>query len=121
MTNKKLDIANIAGIEEINDTIAANCNGGFDIELFFDSGFPSTSGNDGLGADNSQNNLADTSLVTNVNNQVSSVRVNEGTWRLYGNAFFGGTSVEVGPGEYNQSFLTNNGLNDNISSILRID
>jgi len=133
MTNQKLRINNIAGIEEISDTDAANFNGGadFDIELFFDDGFPETNGADGIGFTNSFNALVNAGGDgVNINNQTSSIRINEGEWEIYNGRDFTGNSLVVGfagggngngnPIELNQAFLSANNLNDNISSIRRI-
>jgi len=132
MTNQKLNIDNIAGIEEISDTDAANFNGGADIELFFDADFPEGAASPTyVGFNSSDNALVNTpSSFVNINNQTSSIRINEGLWRIYNGRDFTGNSVQVGfsdgtsdgaaPIEVNQSFLELVNLNDNISSIERV-
>ena len=121
MSNLKLNIEAIAGIEEINDNDAANLNGGFDIELFYDRGFPETDGADGIGFDTSRDNLGSKDLVDGgaINNRTSSIRVNKGQWQVYSGTNFTGKAVALSPGTYDIDFLKGAGLHDNISSVKR--
>lgn len=105
---------NLPGVTDINDSAAANCNGGAaDVELFRDVNF----GGDIVDINRDRRNLKKEGL--NFNDQTSSIKINEGTWQFFDPSDYRGEPVTLGPGEY--SWVEDYGLkNDTLSSLRRI-
>ncbi|MEH2359041.1 beta/gamma crystallin-related protein [Nostoc sp.] len=108
--NQTQDLYSIELVQDLDHEVAASVSGGAALELYRDSDFQ----NPIFFTDGGYSYIGDAS-----NDQVSSIRVNEGTWAFYSDANFQGTRSTLGPGEY--PFTGNLDVgNDSISSFSRL-
>lgn len=92
-------------VTELDNETAAAIQGGAALEVFRDINLI-----DRVGSFNVR------SPQVKANDQISSLRINAGTWRFYEDANYKGASFDIGPGAWN---LTAS-WNDRISSLKRI-
>ncbi|MEH2358487.1 beta/gamma crystallin-related protein [Nostoc sp.] len=110
INNQTQDLYSIELVQDLDHETAAAVSGGAALELYDDSNF----GNLLVQTNQGTGNVGD-----NVNDRITSIVVNEGTWRFFTDSQFRGVSADLGPGRY-----ANIGLgiipNDSISSFQRI-
>jgi len=107
MLNTKQVEATLA-VEELDNEVAAAIQGGYDLQVYRHA-----NGRDLLG----DLNTSRSSLSSNANDQISSVRVNAGRWRFYEHANYTGQAWEAPVGRLSNVPAW---FNDKISSILRL-
>ncbi|MEH2296424.1 beta/gamma crystallin-related protein [Nostoc sp.] len=110
INNQTLDLNSIELVQDLDHEAAATVSGGAALELYKDSNFQ----NPIFFTDSGYSYIGDAS-----NDQVSSIRVNEGTWAFYADANGQGTRSTLGPGEYPYTGSLDVG-NDTISSFYRL-
>jgi Beta/Gamma crystallin len=107
--NKFNSLAQIAFVEDINQETAANYSGGAKVTVYQGANF------------NGSSAIIDDDNISYVgdawNDQVSSIKIEQGVWEFFSEANYKGDTVVVGPGSYN---VIDPYLNDRISSVKRV-
>ena len=107
-------------VKELDNEAAAAIQGGDALELYGDSFLRSDSYLGGF------NFGGKTKLSSKANDKISSIKINEGLWRFYEHENYGGASIELKPGTYNDLHYFNlryspfTTWNDQISSFKRV-
>ncbi|MEH2242813.1 beta/gamma crystallin-related protein [Nostoc sp.] len=109
INNHGVDMNNDVLFQELSCEKAATIQGGYALEIYRDINF--------------QNPIfftdSDYSYIGNASNdQISSIRINQGNWAFYADANFKGTKITLGPGAYPFTGYLDIG-NDTISSFER--
>jgi hypothetical protein len=99
-------------VKELDNEKAAAIQGGYELQVYRDFG-----GNDLLGSFN----YGKSKLSSDANNQISSVRINSGTWRFYNYPYYNklGGYIDLGPNKPGEVWNLP-GFNEKISSIKQI-
>lgn len=97
-------------VKELDDEVAATIQGGkYDLQVYKDPNFQNLLG---------ELNLSPGRLPPKLDNQISSIKINNGRWRFSDLPNEQGLSVTFDPGSYQ---VLPKGIDDKTSSIIRVD
>ncbi len=96
----------LTAIQELDNETAAAIGGGYNIQFYDNNNYTELLG--------SWNDGGKPTLINN--DKISSIIVNDGSWRLYADANYKGAAHTYGPGKY----VLPSDLNNKVSSFIRV-